>query len=119
MKRLFSPEEPKMGIPETFLPYVGTYTIPMSQADFSVLVIDDRLALQTPDGEIIELAETDMEGHWIFVEDEKNSVSFVLNRNGEISAMSLHSIFTLPKKNERPDSHSSWMENVNGCADST
>jgi secernin len=112
-------EEPKMGIPETFLPYVGTYTIPMSQAEFSVLVIDDRLALQTPDGEIIELAETDMEGHWIFVEDEKNSVSFVLNRNGEISAMSLHSIFTLPKKNERPDSHSSCMENVNGCADST
>jgi secernin len=91
-------EEFEMGIPETFLPYIGTYSIPMSQAEFSVLAMDDRLALQTSDGEIIELKETDQEGRWIFAEDGSTAVSFSSNREGKISAMNLHSILTLPRK---------------------
>ena len=97
-----APEEkgPKAEIPEKYRIYVGIYSIPGRNIEFSVFVQNDQLALQRPDSSVIELVETDQEDRWIFVQDASMAVSFRRNSKDEISAMNLHQTFRLPRRKE-------------------
>lgn len=90
----------KAEIPEKYRSYVGTYTVPMREIVFTVLVKDNQLALQRPDSSIIQLEDTDQEGRWAFAQDPSVAISFIHNRKGDVSAMNLHQTYRLPRRKE-------------------
>jgi secernin len=95
------PEEQKnMDIPDEYAVYVGVYTIPTQKLELTVMVKDGHLALEIPGQGVIDLEGSDENGRWTFSANSSRAVSFVKNRKGEISAMNLHSLFTLPKKKD-------------------
>ncbi|MFC2168755.1 hypothetical protein ACFLRW_07190, partial [Acidobacteriota bacterium] len=87
-------------IPEKYRLYVGYYSIPGRDIEFSVFVQKDRVVLQLPDSRIIDLVETDQVDRWAFAEDDLAAVSFNRSSKGEISAMNLHQIYRLPRRKD-------------------
>ncbi len=95
------PEEQKnMDIPDEYAEYVGVYTIPMQKLELTIMVKDGHLALEIPGQGVIDLEGPDESGRWTFSGNSSRTVSFVKNSKGNITAMNLHSLFTLPKKIE-------------------
>ncbi|MGD2295745.1 MAG: C69 family dipeptidase [Candidatus Aminicenantes bacterium] len=100
-KKMDSAEQREKEVPKKYQQYVGMYTVPMQNLELTVLIKDGHLALEIPGQDVIDLEESDEKGRWVFSADAERAVSFARNRKGEISAMSLHSTFTLPKKKDK------------------
>ncbi|MGB2908251.1 MAG: hypothetical protein WBB73_14205 [Candidatus Aminicenantaceae bacterium] len=97
-KKPDSEEQKNLDIPDTYAEYVGVYTIPMQNLELAVMVKDGHLALDIPGQAVIDLEGPDESGRWVFSVDDSRSLSFVKGKKGNITAVNLHSLFTLPKK---------------------
>jgi len=96
------PEEIKKAvsksIAEKFRPYIGRYPIPMQEGEFTVLYIQDNLAVTFPNGRIIYLNGPDKEGLWT-PKDGKDKFSFVSDEKGRVRFMVIHEQIYTPKLN--------------------
>ena len=90
-------------VPLEMRPYLGIYTVPMQNREYNVIFQNNRLALDIPGQIVVELAPPDDQGRWTFSMDSTTSVSFDRNQNNDVTAMRIHQIFTLPKKNQNED----------------
>ena len=84
-------------------PYIGEYVANFGQfkdVEFTVLVQNDRLAVDVPGQQIFELKDPDEEGKWYFVITDQIAVSFDRD-DGNVIGMKLHQAgytFELPRK---------------------
>ena len=85
-------------IPTEMRPYLGKYTVPMQNREYTVIFQNDRLALDIPGQMVVELEPPDDKGCWTFSVDSTTSVSFDRNQEEAVTAMRIHQIFTLTKK---------------------
>ncbi|MDH5365012.1 MAG: beta-lactamase family protein, partial [Dehalococcoidia bacterium] len=89
---------------EDYEPYIGKYIANFGQfqdTEFTVLVQNDRLAIDVPGQQIFELKEPDEEGKWYFVISDEIAISFERDDTGNVSGMKLYQAgltFELPKK---------------------
>jgi secernin len=88
-------------IPTEMQPYLGKYTVPMQNREYTVIFQKNRLALDIPGQMVVELEPPDDKGRLIFSIDSTTSVSFDWNQEEAVTAMRIHQIFTLIKK--KPD----------------
>lgn len=84
------------GLPAELAPYLGTFGLPLPNAIFTVLVQDGHLAVDVPDGDIIELKPPDENGWWYFSEGGF-AVSFDRDDSGRVNTLNLHQTFGLRK----------------------
>jgi CubicO group peptidase (beta-lactamase class C family) len=98
-------EEPAdAGIDEDYEPYIGEYVANFGQFKdtiFTVLVQNDRLAVDVPGQQVFELKKPDEEGKWYFVISDEIAISFERDDTGNVSGMKLYQAgftFELPKK---------------------
>ncbi len=84
-------------------PYIGEYVANFGQfkdVEFTVLVQNERLAVDVPGQQIFELKDPDEEGKWYFVITDQIAVSFDRD-DGNVIGMKLHQAgytFELPRK---------------------
>jgi len=98
-------EEPADGdATEDYEPYVGNYIANFGQFEdtiFTVLVQNDRLAIDVPDQQVFELKEPDEEGKWYFVISSEVAVSFERDENDNVIGMKMYQAgmtFDLPRE---------------------
>ena len=96
-------EEEVVEVSEKYKPYVGKYLAnvgPFKNVEYTVVMQNDRLAVDVPDQRIYELKDPDAEGKWHFVLTDQIAVSFDRNNSNQVKGMSLHQAgmtFTLPR----------------------
>jgi len=81
------------GEDEGYEPYLGEYINhfgPLKDREFTVLVQNDRLALDAAGEAVYELKEPDEEGRWYFVATDQAAVSFERDDQGNVIAMLIH-----------------------------
>jgi len=89
---------------EGYEPYLGEYVANFGQfkdVEFTVLVQNDRLAVNVPGQQVYELREPDEEGKWYFAITDEIAVSFDRDNEGNVISMKLHQggyVFELPRK---------------------
>ena len=83
-------------VPQTYRPYLGTYTVPMQNTELTVLFKDNNLAVNDPNEGIIRLKGPDKTGKWIDQFD-KNKISFDTDDAGKVTAMVFHQRFSIPR----------------------
>ena len=89
---------------EDYEPYVGKYIANFGQFEdemFTVLVQNDRLAIDIPGQQVFELKEPDEEGKWYFVISNEVAVSFERDENDDVIAMKMYQAgmtFDLPRE---------------------
>jgi CubicO group peptidase (beta-lactamase class C family) len=89
---------------DVYEPYIGEYVANFGQfegMEFTVLVQNDRLAIDVPGQQIFELKEPDEEGKWYFVISDTIAVSFERDDESNVIGMKLHQAgytFELPRK---------------------
>jgi transglutaminase-like putative cysteine protease len=78
-------------IPDTYRPYIGTYTIPMQNRELSITCQDKELAIILPGDRTITLTEQKDKGTWVaeLSEHDRLSVAFSSDDNGLVEAMIL------------------------------
>jgi CubicO group peptidase (beta-lactamase class C family) len=92
------------GATEDYEPYIGEYIANFGQFEdeiFTVLVQNDRLAIDVPGQQIFELKEPDEEGRWYFVISNEIAVSFERDENNDIIGMKMYQAgmtFDLPRE---------------------
>lgn len=92
------------GDAEGYEAYVGTYVANFGQfkdETFTVLVQNDRLAIDVPAQQVYELKKPDDEGKWYFLISDEIAVSFDRNGDSEVVGMRLHQagfVFELPRE---------------------
>jgi CubicO group peptidase (beta-lactamase class C family) len=98
-------EEPAdTGTGEDYEPYVGKYIANFGQfqdAVFTVLVQNDRLAVDVPGQQVFELKEPDDEGKWYFAITNEVAVSFERDEADKVIGMKLYQAgmtFDLPRE---------------------
>ena len=98
-------EEPTdAGATEDYEPYVGKYIANFGQFKntvFTVLVQNNRLAIDVPDQQVFELKEPDEEGKWYFVISNEVAVSFESDENDNVIGMKMYQAgmtFDLPRE---------------------
>jgi len=98
-------EEPAdAGTTEDYELYVGEYIANFGQFKdtvFTVLVQNDRLAVDVPGQQVFELKEPDEEGKWYFVISNEIAVSFESDENDNVISMKMYQAgmtFDLPKE---------------------
>jgi len=98
-------EEPTdAGATEDYEPYVGKYLANFGQFKntvFTVLVQNNRLAIDVPDQQVFELKEPDEEGKWYFVISNEVAVSFERDENYDVVGMKMYQAgmtFDLPRE---------------------
>jgi len=98
-------EEPAdAGIIEDYEPYIGKYIANFGQFKdtvFTVLVQNDRLAIDIPGQLVFELKEPDEEGKWYFVISNDIAVSFERDEADNIIGMKLYQsgmTFDIPRE---------------------
>jgi len=85
-------------------PYIGEYVANFGQfedVEFTVLVQNDRLAVDVPGQQVFELKDPDEEGKWYFAITDTIAVSFDCDDDGNVIGMKLHQAgytFELPRK---------------------
>jgi CubicO group peptidase (beta-lactamase class C family) len=85
-------------------PYIGEYVANFGQfedVEFTVLVQNDRLAVDVPGQQVFELKDPDEEGKWYFAISDTIAVSFDRNDDDEVVGMKLYQAgytFELPRK---------------------
>jgi len=89
---------------EEYEPYLGKYIANFGQfedTEFTVLIQNDRLAVDIPDQQIFELKDPDEEGKWYFMISNEIALSFERDNTGNVTAMKLHQagyVFELPRE---------------------
>jgi len=89
---------------EDYEPYIGKYIANFGQfqdTEFTVLVQNDRLAIDVPGQQIFELKDPDEEGKWYFVISDEIAISFERDETGKVIGMKLYQAgltFELPRK---------------------
>jgi len=89
---------------EEYEPYLGKYIANFGQfedTEFTVLIQNDRLAVDVPDQQIFELKDPDEEGKWYFAISDEIALSFERDDTGNVTAMKLHQsgyVFELPRE---------------------
>jgi CubicO group peptidase (beta-lactamase class C family) len=92
------------GVIEDYEPYIGEYIANFGQFKdeiFTVLVQNDRLAVDVPGQQVFELKEPDEEGKWYFVISNEIAVSFESDENDNVIAMKMYQsglTFDLPRE---------------------
>jgi CubicO group peptidase (beta-lactamase class C family) len=92
------------GITEDYEPYIGEYIANFGQFKdtvFTVLVQNDRLAVDVPGQQVFELKEPDQKGKWYFVISDEIAVSFERDENDNVIGMKMYQagmIFDLPRE---------------------
>jgi len=85
-------------------PYTGEYIANFGQFQdtvFTVLIQNDRLAVDIPGQQIFELKEPDQEGKWYFAISNEIAVSFERDENDNVIGMKMYQAgmtFDLPRK---------------------
>jgi CubicO group peptidase (beta-lactamase class C family) len=87
-------------VPEKYQPYLGKYTAPMTNAEFTVFFQEDHLALDVPNERIIELKEPDEKGRWFFDRDDQTAVFFDFDEANSVKTMNLSQTFPSIRKGE-------------------
>jgi CubicO group peptidase (beta-lactamase class C family) len=101
---LLGEETTDTGTTEDYEPYLGEYIANFSQfkdAVFTVLVQNDRLAIDVPGQQVFELKEADEEGKWYFAASSEIAVSFERDEAGNVIGMKLYQAgmtFDLPRE---------------------
>lgn len=88
-------------VPAEFKPYVGIYIANFGQyrnAEFNVLVKNNRLAVNIPNQRLVELKEPDEEDLWYFTVTNRIAVSFDRDEEGLITTLIFHETSVLPRK---------------------
>jgi CubicO group peptidase (beta-lactamase class C family) len=89
---------------EDYEPYVGKYIANFGQFKneiFTVLVQNNRLAIDVPGQQVYELKEPDEEGKWYFVISNEVAVSFERDENDNVIGMKMYQAgmtFDLPRE---------------------
>jgi len=98
-------EEPAdTGTAEDYEPYIGEYVANFGQFQdtaFTVLVQNDRLAVDVPGQQVFELKEPDEEGKWYFAISNEIAVSFERDENDNVIGMKMYQsgmTFDLPRE---------------------
>jgi CubicO group peptidase (beta-lactamase class C family) len=97
-------------LPEEWEPYLGTYTGRsgiMRNQQYTVVARDGHLAVDIPEGLVVDLEEADQEGKWFFTIDPSVQVSFERDEAGSVVAMVMHfpdQTFDLPRGEAPPES---------------
>jgi CubicO group peptidase (beta-lactamase class C family) len=92
------------GATEDYEPYIGKYIANFGQFKdeiFTVLVQNDRLAIDIPGQQVYELKEPDEEGKWYFVISNEIAVSFESDENDNVIGMKMYQAgmtFDLPRE---------------------
>ncbi len=90
--------------PEEYKPYLGEYIANFGtwqDEEFTVLVQNNRLAVDIPGQQIYELKDPDEEGKWYFAISDDIAISFDRDDNSDVVIMKLHQsgiVFELPRK---------------------
>jgi len=74
-------------------PYIGEYVAnfaPFEDMEFTVLVQNNRLAVDVPGQQVYELRDPDEEGKWYFVITDTIAVSFDQDDDGNVIVLKLH-----------------------------
>ncbi|MGB5925869.1 MAG: serine hydrolase [Dehalococcoidia bacterium] len=101
---LLSEEATDTGTTEDYEPYIGNYIANFGQFKdeiFTVLVQNDRLAVDVPGQQVFELKEPDEEGKWYFVISNEIAVSFESDENDNVIGMKMYQAgmtFDLPRE---------------------
>jgi len=101
---LLSEEATDTSTTEDYEPYVGKYIANFGQFEdeiFTVLVQNDRLAIDVPGQQVFELKEPDEEGKWYFVISNEIAVSFESDENDNVIGMKMYQAgmtFDLPRE---------------------
>jgi CubicO group peptidase (beta-lactamase class C family) len=102
-------EEPTDGgAAEDYEPYLGNYIANFGQFKdtlFTVLVQNNRLAIDVPGQQVFELKEPDEEGKWYFVTSSDVAVSFDRDENNDVVGMKMYQAgmtFELPREGVEP-----------------
>jgi CubicO group peptidase (beta-lactamase class C family) len=89
---------------EDYEPYVGEYIANFGEFEdetFTVLVQNNRLAIDIPGQQVFELKEPDEEGKWYFVISSDIAVSFERDENDNVVGMKMYQAgmtFDLPRE---------------------
>jgi CubicO group peptidase (beta-lactamase class C family) len=89
---------------EDYEPYVGEYIANFGEFEdtiFTVLVQNNRLAIDVPGQQVFELKEPDEEGKWYFVMSSDIAVSFERDENDNVVGMKMYQAgmtFELPRE---------------------
>jgi CubicO group peptidase (beta-lactamase class C family) len=92
------------GVIEDYEQYIGEYIANFGQFKdeiFTVLVQNDRLAIDIPGQQVFELKEPDEEGKWYFVISNEIAVSFESDENDNVIGMKMYQAgltFDLPRE---------------------
>jgi CubicO group peptidase (beta-lactamase class C family) len=92
------------GTTEDYEPYIGEYIANFGQFKdeiFTVLVQNNRLAIDIPDQQVYELKEPDEEGKWYFVISNEIAVSFERDEDDNVIGMKMYQAgmaFDLPRE---------------------
>jgi CubicO group peptidase (beta-lactamase class C family) len=87
-----------------FAPYLGPYIANFAEfkdTEFTVLIQNNRLAVDIPGQMVFELKEADAAGKWYFAMTDQVAVSFVKDEKGNIIGMKLYQAgleFEIPRK---------------------
>jgi len=92
------------GATKDYEPYIGEYIANFGEFKdtiFTVLVQNDRLAIDVPGQQVFELEEPDEEGRWYFVISNEIAVSFERDENDNVVAMKMYQAgmtFDIPRE---------------------
>lgn len=95
--------DPSMQVKE-FEPYTGKYTAnfgTFKNAVFTVLVQNNRLAIDVPGQMVYELKTPDKNGKWFFTVSDQIAVSFDREATGKVTGMKMYQsgmVFELPRE---------------------
>jgi len=101
---LLREETTDTGTSEDYEPYVGKYIASFGQFEdtvFTVLVQNDRLAVDIPGQQVFELKEPDAEGKWYFAISNEIAVSFERDENDNVIGMKMYQAgmtFDIPRE---------------------
>jgi len=101
---LLKEETTDTGTSEDYEPYIGKYIANFGQFQdtvFTVLVQNDRLAVDVPGQQVFELKEPDEEGKWYFAITNDVAVSFERDEAGNVIGMKMYQAgmtFDLPRE---------------------
>jgi CubicO group peptidase (beta-lactamase class C family) len=101
---LLKEETTDTGTSEDYQPYIGKYIANFGQFQdtiFTVLVQNDRLAVDVPGQQVFELKEPDEEGKWYFAITNDVAISFERDEADNVVGMKMYQAgmtFDLPKE---------------------
>jgi len=96
-------------LPEEWQPYLGTYTGRsgiMRNQQYTVVARDGHLAVDIPEGLVVDLEEAEEEGKWFFTIDPSVQVSFDRDEAGNVVVLKMHfpdETFDLPRGTAPPE----------------